>query len=214
MQHKVKQILWVIGCMVSVSAYAGSHFQDRAGIAFRGGYWHQQGEDDMIRVNSQEIATSQVNVDGVGGFLTFFSGSGERGHITFTLGSIVHVHVVEEGLFSEQVDVQVISPVLFGYAYSLISDRNTSPFLPYVSAGGGPYVITHVHKIQYSLMDDEVTVNNRIKAGAFVGAGNYFLLTDWLAFHVEMRYHFINFNPENNLSGFEIGMGLAFSWRR
>jgi len=214
MRQDFKYVIWIFGCLITISAYAGSPFQHRAGIAFRSSYWHQRADDSMIQVRSRQIFDNEVNVDGVGGWLMFFSGSGENGLIVFSLGGFVHVRVVEEGLFSEQVDVQVISPILLGYQHAIFQNRNTSAFLPYVSAGGGPYVITHVHQISYSLMDDEVTVTNRIKPGAYVGLGSYFFVTDWFAFHGELRYHFVNFNPTHDLSGFEFGLGLAFSWRR
>jgi len=205
---------FLIFLMIRLPGLADSHFSDRAGIGFRGSYWHQRSHNAVVSVRTTDVFDNHVDVGGIGGWLSFFSGAGENGLIVFSLGGIAHVEVVEEGLFDEHVDVQVVSPFLIGYQHIIFSDRNTSAFLPYVSAGVGPYIMTHVETIQYSFMDDETLVRNKVKPGAYLGTGGYFLFTYWLAFHGEMRYHLVNFNPDNTFSGFEVGFGFAFSWRR
>jgi hypothetical protein len=53
-----------------------------------------------------------------------------------------------------------------------------------------------------------------VKPGGYFGVGGFFIFTEWLAFQGEMRYHLVNFYPENEFSGFEVTLGLAISWKR
>ena len=211
---KITRFLWTAGLLLSMAAWAQTHFADRAGISFQCSYWHQRGSDDVVRVHSAQLFKNEVNVGGYGGWLSFFSGARENGMIVFKLGGIAHVEVVEEALFDEEVDVKAVMPILIGYQYLLLRDGNTSAFQPYISAGGGPYIITHVNSREYALLDDEVTVKNRVKPGGYFGVGGFFIFTEWLAFQGEMRYHLVNFYPENEFSGFEVTLGLAISWKR
>ncbi|MBN1781800.1 hypothetical protein JW948_11785 [bacterium] len=214
----MKKIIGIAVCMAVLllrqAGYTQSHFRDRAGVSFRGSYWHQRKSDVMMHVSSEDLFDNEVNVGGMGGWMTFFSGTGDNGIIVFSLGGIAHVDVEENGLFNEQVDVQVVSPILIGYQHILFGDRNNSAFQPYISAGGGPYILTRVFTVNKSFLDEEVTVKNKVKPGAFLGCGTYFIVSNWFAIHGEMRYHFVNFNPQNNESGFEMGLGLTFSWTR
>jgi hypothetical protein len=200
--------------LAAFSAQAGSHFQDRAGIGLRGGYWNLREHDAMVRVSTSAFFHNQVDVGGAGGWITFFSGVGERGSIEFHLGGMAHVETREQGLFNNQKDITAVTGILIGYQFPIFKDRNLSAFQPYVSAGGGPYVITRVHSIEYCLMNDEITVKNRVRPGIYASLGTYFDLTEWLAIHGEMRYHLVNFNPDNGYSGFELSLGLALSWHR
>ena len=211
---KIFMLLLTAGLLICIEAQAQTHFADRAGISFQFSYWHQRGSDDVVRVRSRELFENEINVGGYGGWLSFFSGAGENGMIVFKLGGIAHVEVVEENLFDEQVDVKAVMPILIGYQHLLLPNGNTSSFQPYISAGGGPYIITRVNNRQYALMDDEVTVRSQVKPGAYFGLGGFFIFTEWLAFQGEMRYHLVNFYPENEFSGFEVALGLALSWRR
>jgi hypothetical protein len=211
---RIKQLLWILMMLICIEMQAQSHLKDRAGISFQCSYWHQRGSDEVYSVHSARLFQNEVNVGGYGGWLTFFSGAGENGMIVVKLGGIAHVEVVEEDLFDEAVDVKAVVPVLIGYQHFLMQNGNTSSFQPYISAGGGPYIITHVNSRQYALLDDEVTVESRVKPGGYFGLGGFFIFTEWLAFQGEMRYHLVNFYPENEFSGFEVALGLALSWKR
>ena len=206
--------LWTAGLCSAAAAGAGSLLQERAGISLRGSYWSLRDQEAMIRVNSHGFADQRVDVGGAGGWITFLSGTGRRGAIEFSIGCVARAEVIEEGFFSDEVKVTAAVPILLGYQYPLFSDRSTSAFQPYVSAGGGPYILSRVAVFDPIFADEEVTVKNRTRLGVYGAVGGYFLMTGWFGVQAEMRYHLVNFDRADNYSGVELGLGLAFFWRR
>jgi hypothetical protein len=65
-----------------------------------------------------------------------------------------------------------------------------------------------------AFIGDEVNVKNKVRPGVYGALGGYFLLSNWFALQGEMRYHLVNFSPDNPYSGFETGFGFAFFWKR
>ena len=206
--------LWTVGMVATNTGRAGSIFQDRAGIGLRGSYWSMRNEETMVHVSSHSLFTTEVDVGGAGGWLTFFSGIGERGVLEFSLGAVGRAKVTENGLFNDHVDVSGVTPVLLGYQHLLFKDGSVSAFQPYLSVGGGPYFLGSVHVHDHSLLYEEVTVKNKVRPGVYAAAGGYFVLSRWFAMHGEMRYHLVDFKTNNDASGFELGLGMAFSWKR
>jgi hypothetical protein len=206
--------VWTAVLAATGSGRSESFFQDRAGITLRGSYWAMRNENTMVSVSTRNFVDSHVNVGGAGGWITFISGIGGRGAIEFSLGGVGRAKVDQEGLFTDHVDVSAAVPILLGFQYPLFGERNFSAFQPYVSAGGGPYILSRVQVTDSKWNDDEVTVKNRVRPGVYGAAGGYFLLAGWFALQGEMRYHLVNFDPENDFSGFEVGVGLAFFWKR
>ncbi len=214
MKKRISKIIRLAALAASVSCFAGSLFEERAGMVFSGSYWHRSDEQLRVSTGLSHRYYTNTDVRGFGGWLKFFSGAGERGVIEFDLGGAADVRLTETGLFEEYTDVQVVAPILLGYQFLLFNERNLSAFQPYVSAGAGPYIITRVQTNHSSLIDDEVSVRNHIKGGFYGGFGGYFTLTEWLAVNGEMRYHLVNFNPDNDFSGLEVALGVAISWSR
>jgi hypothetical protein len=206
--------LWTTILAAVSAGRAESFFKDRAGITLRGAYWAMRNENPVVRVSTRHFGNSHVDVGGAGGWITFISGVGGRGGIEFSLGGVGHAQVDKEDLFTDQVDVSGAMPILLGFLYPLFSERNFSAFQPYVSAGGGPYILSRVQVTDSGWDDDEVTVKNRVRPGIYGAAGGYFLLAKWFALQGEMRYHLVNFDPDDGFSGFELGVGLAFFWKR
>jgi hypothetical protein len=206
--------LWTAGPGAAAVCEAGSLLQERAGISLRGSYWSKQNQDVMVRVNNHGFADNRIDAGGAGGWITFFSGVGERGGIEFSIGGVGRAEVIEDGLFSDEVKVTAAMPILLGFQYPLFGDRSKSSFQPYVAAGGGPYILSRVDVLDNDFSNEEVTVKNRVRAGVYGSAGGYFLLSGWFAVQGEMRYHLVNFNTSDTYSGLELGLGLAFFWRR
>jgi hypothetical protein len=207
-------VLWAAGLGAGAVCQAGSLLQGRAGISLRGTYWSIRNQDAMIRVNSRGFGGSRVDVGGAGGWITFFSGIGERGGIEFSIGAVGRAVVTEDGLFSDEVKVSAAMPVLLGFQYPLFGDRGASAFQPYVSAGCGPYILSRVDVLDPVFSAGEVTVKNRMRPGMYGAVGGYFLMARWFGVQGEMRYHWVNFNANDAYSGVELGMGLAFFWNR
>jgi hypothetical protein len=129
--------------------------------------------------------------------------------------SVGRAEVVEHGLWDDEVKVSGAVPILFGFQYSLFKDVATSAFQPYVSAAAGPYIISQVHVIDDTWsFSDEVKVKSRVQPGVSAAMGVYFLFAKWCALNGEMRYHLVNFDPKHDTSGIELGLGMAFFWRR
>jgi hypothetical protein len=206
--------LWTAGLAAAGDGQAGSFLQERAGIGLRGSYWSMRNDGAMVEVSSHSLFNSRVDVGGGGGWITFLSGVGDHGCLEFGLGAAGRAKTVAYGLFSNQVDVAGVMPILVGYQHFLFKDKGVSAFQPYITAGGGPYILSNVHVHDRIWVDDEVDVKNKVVPGIYGGVGGYFLFSGWFAFHGEMRYHLVNFNPDHDFSGVELGLGVAFFWRR
>jgi hypothetical protein len=165
-------------------------------------------------VDTHSNFNSSIEVGGGGGWITFYSGVGGRGSLEFSLGAVGRAETVQEGLFWDKVDVTGAMPILLGYQYSLFRDAGTSAFQPYIAAGGGPYILTKVHVKERMWLDDEVSVKNNVRPGAYGALGGYFVFSHWFALQGEMRYHLVGFDPDNAFSGVELGLGVAFFWKR
>jgi hypothetical protein len=200
------------GLLLAGIGRAESMFQNRAGFSLRGSYWSARHDDAVISVNTG-IHGDDVVVGGAGGWLSFYSGVGERGCIEFSIGGLGRAEVADRNLFSDHVEVTGAMPILIGMQFPLFGERTFSAFQPYVSLGGGPYILSNVHVNDNDLMNDEVTVKNKVRPGAYGALGGYFLFTRWFAFQGEFRYHMVNFNPDDDYSGYELGFGLAFFWK-
>jgi hypothetical protein len=183
----------------------------QAGIVFRGVYWDTH-NGNSIRVREHGFS-EEVNVGNYGGSLTFFSRMDNQMFMEFSLSASAHVERKQESLFDEEVDVETVTPVLFGLRYNLLPLWNPSAIQPYASCGVGPYWFHHVHVIDEGLgMDEEVQVDSNMKPGAYAGGGVFFDFADWLSFNFDVRYHFVDFNRNHPKSDFEFGLGFAIKW--
>lgn len=212
----MKKAMFLLGCaalFAAGQAGAGSMWQDRAGIGLRGSYWSPGSHEVYVRTGSCGLDENRVDAGG-GGWISFLSGVGERGAVEFSWGGLGRVKTAETGLFRDDVEVEAVMPVTVGYQWSLFPDRNTSAFQPYLSAGGGPYIVSHIRVIDEAFSKEEVTVRNRLMAGMYAGGGGYFSVSRWFAFQGELKYHLVNLDPDRPSSGFELGFGAVFTWKR
>ena len=106
------------------------------GLGFRAGFWKRQDKTMSIHVSSDFMNSSgsgSVNVGGVGGSLYFFSRLAPRWFLEASIGASADVHVEQINFFSDEVDVAVLMPFLFGFRFDVLPTRIASNFQPYLS---------------------------------------------------------------------------------
>ena len=121
------------------------------GVGFRASYWNGSGKSTEIRVRNAS-GTSDVMVNGFGGWLYFFSRAYDNWFMELNVGGVAMVDVknasTEDGSdpieTSESVDVETIAPILLGLRYDLFAARLPGAFHPFLSAGFGPHIINNV----------------------------------------------------------------------
>jgi len=180
------------------------------GIGVRLSYWNMSDEPTHVTV-SDYGANTAVNIGGAGAWLCFFSRINYNTFIEFSLGGIAKVREEEHSYISTDVEVTAITPLLLGLRYNLFSLQSQSALQPFVCFGAGPYWISNVN-VKERLYEDEVRVNTEFKRGGYAGGGFNFVLNSWLAVNFDVKYHFIDFNVNQEYSGYEFGMGLNFMW--
>ena len=203
-------ITFASACIIISTSTQARWESKSTGLTFRSSYWHANSEHNRIRV-TDGMSSSDVHVGGVGGWLTMFSRYNEKMWLEFSLGGVANVNVVEQNYYEDIVDVRVITPVLLGVRYDLLAIDNPSAFRPYLSGGGGPYWISDIH-VEDRLMEEEVEIDTKLKRGAYAGVGFNFMLCNWCAINLDMRYHFINLKQHHPDSGYEAGLGISFMW--
>lgn len=198
------------------------------GIGMRGSFWALPEPDNHVAVTYPN-STHKIDVGGMGGSFYIMKRVNERllAEMSFGgYGSVKgetdnwdydndhyyhHQHDCCADDDQENLDISAITPALFGMRFYPLPMWNRSGIQPYAAAGIGPYFISDI-----SVRDDgfngEVTSNWSTKAGGYLGCGVDIVMTSWLAFNVDARYHLVGFNPDNDYSNIEWGCGLQFMW--
>lgn len=182
-----------------------------SGIVLRGTYWNANSDHLIVSVsNSEEV----VNVGPAGGWVCFFSRTGDKSFLELNLGAIGEVLVDSYHIDGDDVEVTSILPILLGIRYNVLPMENPSALQPYVAFGAGPYWMVDIHVQDHREANEDVGIRSHLLPGFYGGGGLYFHVASWFAFNFDVKYHFINFNPDHGYSGFEFGMGFSFSWGR
>lgn len=205
-----KLLILILGLGMATTILA-NHPMKSTGLLLRGSYWHTEDEAMHVSVISHNF-NNQVDVGRFGGSLTLFSRTGEQSFFEISIGSVSRVKQKSEWFGNENTRVHAISPILMGIRYNLFSADNPSMMQPYLACGGGPYWL---HDIQVSShwMDESVTdIESEVLKGAYVGGGLYLSLTKTFVLNMDMRYHFIDLDPDHEYSGLEFSMGFGFMW--
>ncbi len=202
-------------CLVLAAALSanGQGITRSTGLGFRGSFWKIADQTMGIRVSSGGAASS-VDVEGLGGELTFFSRLRDNWFIESALGSVARVHVKETGFFGGDVDVSVMIPFILGTRVDFLAGKIRSAVQPYLCAGGGTYWMANTLTATRGALESEVTVDSNFKFGAYAGFGTHFTLASWFALNFDARYHFVDFSKKDPNSGFEVGGGFVFMWGR
>ena len=209
----IKNLIGLIG-VVSLLITTNSAFTQgilrKNGLGTRFGLWKTARSASLISVSG-----SKIEVGGAGAWLYFFSRFNNEWFYEFHLGSFASVIVHNEsGSFDDFVvdseDVTAIIPFLFGMRYDFLATHSQSALQPYFSFGAGPYWITNVDQ-PFSNNDTFTgTVDSGLKPGAYAGAGMNLALASWLALNFDLKYHFVDFQYDQDFSGMDFGFGLTF----
>jgi outer membrane protein W len=128
------------------------------------------------------------------------------------LGGIADV--IERREYIEGADTRILTviPVLLGLRHPLVSPFNGAALRPYIAFGGGPYWIGDVFVRERYYDSQEVAIASKLHAGGYAGGGLEFMLSSNFGLNFDVKHHFVNFNVNDEHSGYEFGMGLQFYW--
>ena len=180
------------------------------GIGLRGSYYGT-GDKDMEFVNVEYHEFTHSADVGAGGSLFLFSRFADQWFVEFTVGGLARVNAEQKVWFDEEVEVFSVVPMLVGIKYDILPLRSKSLLRPYVSIGPGAYIVSDV-LVQRKFGIEHGHVRTRVRGGLHAGAGFNFFFTESFGLNFETKYHLVDFDPDNNRTGFELGIGLLFMW--
>jgi len=214
MKRQISISLAVItATLASLSSYSSVSAQTRStGIGLRGTYWNMNNGPAHIIVTDRDDY-SAVDVGNGGGWIFLFSRLDEQTFFEFSLGAIGNVESVSREGVRENVDITAVTPVLLGFRHNLFSIYSRSALQPYLAYGAGPYWL-HDIKVREDRYEDEAIVKSKLKPGAYAGGGMNFMAASWFGLNFDVKYHFVDFNVNHDISGFEYGLGFCFMWGR
>jgi outer membrane protein W len=204
-------------CLAELSA--GQGISRPHGAGFRASYWNGSGKSTEINLRNTS-GTADVRVNGFGGWLYFFSRAYDNWFMELNVGGVAMVDVknantadgadpIETG---ESVEVETIIPILLGVRYDLFASRLPGAFHPYLSAGFGPHLLTHVRS-QTSVEEQEQNIKTTVGYGGYLGGGMHIMLSSWSALNFDFKYH-NDFESVKRYQGMEFGFGCSFMWGR
>ena len=203
----------ITATLAALLSYSSVSAQGRStGIGLRGTYWNMNNGPAHVIVRNHDDF-SAVDVGNGGGWIFLFSRIDEQTFFEFSLGAIGSVESVSHNDFSNDINVTAVTPVLLGFRHNLFSMRSRNALQPYIAYGAGPYWL-HDIKVREDFYEDEAIVKSRLKPGAYAGGGMNFMATSWFGLNFDVKYHFIDFNVNHDISGFEYGLGFCFMWGR
>ena len=197
----------VISILILHTTLQGQTEKSSTGITFRFGFWNMGNESNFLKYRAHD-GYEHIETGGAGGSLTFFSRTSDVWEFELNLGGFGKVNS-DFGSFADNEDVTAVIPVLFGARRDFLHINNSSALRPYVSFGGGPYWITNV-QTKDNFNTEEVI--SSIKPGGYAGGGLNFFFSQKVALNLDLKYHFVDFNTKNEISGLEVGLGFSIMW--
>ena len=211
MKHRMS-IFVILGMVLYSSQGMTKNFEEKSsGLVFRGSYWQTESNGFEVTVSSHNFNES-VDVGTYGGWLTFFSRLNDQMYLECSIGTIGQVRTQSEWFESEEVQVKGMIPLIFGVRYDLLPLRSPSAIQPYVAGGGGPYWQTNINVVDRWFAEEEVSVKSKMRPGLYLGGGVNFRAANWFMLNFDMKYHLVNFDFDQDFSGFEFGMGFGILW--
>ncbi len=210
-------LLCVMICFAASTHEAHAQRGRANGIGLRASYWNV-GNQSLRWSGSTQNGTFEIS--GVGGWLNYFSRVSDHWYLDFNLGAIARIKGESNFATNTEADISVLVPFLFGARYDLLPTKVSSAFQPYLAAGLGPYWNNSL-QVRNRATGEEFTGEGKIQFGSYAGGGLNLVMTSWLAWNFEMKYHFVGvrthgdlekISSDKNASGFEFGLGLAFMW--
>lgn len=208
---KIVLLYMITACLCFSSTLFGQSVQRSSGVVLRGTFWNVDSDYSSVSVS---LTKEEVHVGPAGGWICFFSRMGDNSFLELSLGVAGKVGVNAFLFRKEEVEVSSMIPLLMGLRYNVLRLRNPSAIQPYVTFGGGPYWLFDISARDEWGLNEEVAIKSKTLAGVYGGGGMYFNIASWLAFNFDIKYHFINFDPNHDYSGFEFGMGFGILWGR
>lgn len=181
------------------------------GLGLYGSYWNMRGHTAGVYVRNT-LTDDLIRLGGAGGWLHFFSRTGDYWFLELRLGGVADVIEQHEGFAGEETRVLAVAPVLLGLRHSLLSPHSSSALRPYIAFGGGPYWIAEVLVRENRYEEEEVSVDSELHPGAYAGGGLEFMLSSNFGLNFEIKHHFVDFNVHNEHSGYEYAVGVQFYW--
>ncbi len=201
-------------CILILASSAFANEPLSAGINFLLGFWNMGNQSNFFSYTRQN-GREHVETGGLGGWVSFVSRTSDFWTFELSFGGFGQAEGYSNDDFNtfwddddDDIDATAVVPILFGVQRDLLTITNSSTLRPYVSFGGGPYWITDVR--DHSFNGEEVT--SKIEPGAYFGGGLNFLLGKKFAINFDGRYHVVNFDPDNDISGLEVGVGFTVLW--
>lgn len=216
MRH-LGMLLCVAICFAAPPPEAQAQRGRANGISLRASYWNVGNQSLRWSGTTQNSA---FEISGVGGWLNYFSRVSDHWYLDFNLGAIARIKGESNFSTNTEADISVLVPFLFGARYDLLPTKISSAFQPYLAAGLGPYWNNSL-QVRNPATGEEFTGEGKIQLGSYAGGGLNLVMTSWLAWNFEMKYHFVGvrthgdlekISSDKNASGFEFGLGLAFMW--
>lgn len=207
----------LIVCFLAMPMASSAQSGRANGIGVRASYWNVGNQSVRWRVSDQQ---STFDISGVGGWVNYFSRISNHWYLDFSLGAIARVKGESNANTKTSTNVSVLVPILFGARYDLLPSRVSSAFQPYLAAGFGPYWNSSI-AVENVVTGEEVAGEGKLEFGSYAGGGLNLVMTSWLAWNFELKYHFVDLQThgdlakltsDKNASGFEFGLGLAFMW--
>jgi hypothetical protein len=184
----------------------------RTGIGLKGCYWDFVNESNGISI-SNYWGSTEVTVSGYGGGIFLLSQTNRHIFLEFTLGAVSSVENYTAYGLNESTGTISIIEILFGGRYILFPQEVQTNVLPYVSFGGGAYLINDTFVRQNNFpYEQEVSIETTMKPGGYLGCGFLFLFTKSFGLNFDLRYQFVDFQREDLQSGFEFGIGCVVMW--
>ena len=168
-----------------------------SGLGVRWGLWSTKKSASELYPPGYVVST------GFFGSLYFFSRVSDKLFLETSLGG-----VADSKIGGGDVEATVVTPLLFGVRYDLLSTKYGSSYQPYVGAGVGAYWVVH------SLVGNSVITETDGRYGAYITGGINVVLLSWFGLNCDMKYHFVDLSntPARNYTGLEFGFGFFFMW--
>ena len=204
-----KRLFSALILLIAMSSVLQAQTERRSkGIGFRWGFWNQGNRTNLVTYVERD-GMEFIETAGLGGWIYFFSRSGDKWVFEFSVGAFAQVEEENFNNFEDHLDVNLTIPILLGVRRDLLDIDNSSALRPYISFGGGPYWITNVMEDE-PFGDQEVV--STMRGGAYFGGGMDFFLSKSFGINFDIKYHAVDLDFDNEISGLEVGLGFSISW--
>ncbi|MFC2088564.1 hypothetical protein ACFLSX_03105 [Calditrichota bacterium] len=205
---KTKTLVFLILNLILVLNLSAQGISRSSGIGIRASIWRPHNIGSEVNVGISAVTTTVGS--GEGGYLYYYTRLKENWYLETMFGStgnVIFTKIGTLGTFSTEMSV---TPLLFGARNDFLSLEHGSIFQPYWSFGGGLHWISMVRSSTVQGVDAKIGSDSQI--GAYLGSGINVLLSSRFAINADLKYHLLEFNPQNEYSNFEYAFGLTYMW--